>query len=1521
MALGDFNDWKEVSYKKHRSNKVHSDLPSIQKTQYAGRFRSKEDDVGRISVNVFVTNFPDNCLAKDLFHHCSQYGHVVDSFIPNKRSKSGKRFGFVKFINVFNNDRLVSNISTVWIGRYKLQAHLAKYARPSINNRSQVTSKGQRHVTSLPPKPRSFANVVNNDNLPNDTSVSDTPDLVLENECGSTGDLSNNVIGKVKDFQSIPNIKMVLAKEGFGEFEVSYLGGFWVMIELNSVETQRQFMQHQGVNSWFQEIRAASSDFVSKDRIVWVDIEGIPLNVWTNATFNRIGKKWGDVMAIEESSGSSYARKRLCIKTNLADNILESFKVIFKGKSYRIRAKELFTWSPCFLEYKESDDNIDDEVISNHNVKDNQDDRYLNEDALDGNSDEERVHDSIFGEEIPIPNNENEGSPEKNVSSNSKSVDPFGIYDLLNNGLNQTGNVPDPSLSHPPGFTPAMSHQDVLNEELDKDEEVNNSPPNQNTYPQPQFPQHQKEGSNFSDTLSDFSSNVPSRKSNKGGSILNVLEDIIKVGHSMGYVMEGCSKDMEHIIGSLGDIAGNSGGILCVWEQSIFKKDGVTVSDNFIALYGTWVPTNTRILIVVVYAPQAPASKHMLWDYISSLINRWDGETIVMGDFNAVRSEEERFGSVFNRSCARYFNQFITSSGLVDVKMEGYSFTWSHPSASKMSKIDRFLVSDGIFSIFPAITAICLERHLSDHRPIILKEISSDYGPIPFRMYHSWFKREGFDDLVRSTWQSFSHNDTNSIIRFKKKLQDLKKTIRVWIKAANMSKSGDKNSCIKQLEEIDKTLDSGVINDELLLNRLELTHRLFEAKQSDLNDMAQKAKVKWAIGGDENSKFFHGIINKRRAQLAIRGVFDNGVWQTDPVLVKKSFLTHFATQFKQPTDCRLKLNMVFPNTLSPDQIVELDRPISVDEIKAAVWDCGENKSPGPDGFSFEFYRHFWDLISPDLCAAVSYFFDSGGFPRGCNSTFIALIPKVMDAKLVSDFRPISLIGSVYKVITKILANRLSLVISDLVSNTQTAFVKNRHILDGPFILSEALSWCKSKKKQALVFKVDFAKAYDSVRWDFLLDALQSFGFSSRWCSWIRGIFSSNMASILVNGSPTDEFPIACGLKQGDPLAPLLFILVMETLHISVTRAVNDGVFKGFHLSDTMVLSHLFYADDALFIGEWSDENLANLIRILNCFHLASGLRINLIKSQVMGIGVPTDAVNFGAASIGCSVMNTPFKYLGVTVGDNMSRHSAWSDVMQKVRSRLSSWKAKTLSIGGRLTLLKAVLGAVPLYFMSIYKAPKGVLHELEKIRNKFFIGADSADRKISWVAWKHVLAGKKRGGLGVSSYFALNRALLLKCIQAIHGKSVDSHDLKYASCWNSILRELNNLSSKGFNFKSHCKIRVGNGVKTRFWLDKWVTDQPLCTRFPRIFALERNKAMTIDSKRSDLTASFRRQIRDGVESHQWAELLAIFNMVSFSSSEDRWYCDLNGDGMFHVKDIRLAIDEIFLPGLNENTRW
>nr|GFC33266.1 RNA-directed DNA polymerase, eukaryota, reverse transcriptase zinc-binding domain protein [Tanacetum cinerariifolium] len=179
---------------------------------------------------------------------------------------------------------------------------------------------------------------------------------------------------------------------------------------------------------------------------------------------------------------------------------------------------------------------------------------------------------------------------------------------------------------------------------------------------------------------------------------------------------------------------------------------------------------------------------------------------------------------------------------------------------------------------------------------------------------------------------------------------------------------------------------------------------------------------------------------------------------------------------------------------------ELEAPISRDEIRRAVWDCGENKSPGSDGFTFEFFRIFWNIVGPDLCLAVEWCFHHASFPTGCNSSFIALIPKTLNQKSVGEYRPISLIGSIYKVVMKILANRLSTVIAEFISNVQTAFLPNREILDCPFIINELLARCHQKKHSAMVFKIDFAKVYDSIRWDYLGYVLKSFGFGVKWCS-------------------------------------------------------------------------------------------------------------------------------------------------------------------------------------------------------------------------------------------------------------------------------------------------------------------------------------------------------------------------------------------------------------------------------------
>ncbi|GJW39585.1 RNA-directed DNA polymerase, eukaryota [Tanacetum coccineum] len=699
----------------------------------------------------------------------------------------------------------------------------------------------------------------------------------------------------------------------------------------------------------------------------------------------------------------------------------------------------------------------------------------------------------------------------------------------------------------------------------------------------------------------------------------------------------------------------------------------------------------------------------------------------------------------------------------------------------------------------------------------------------------------------------------------------------------------------------------------------------------------QKAKIQWAIEGDENSNFFHGIINRKRANLAIKGVMVDGEWVDDPCRVKEEFRLHFANRFRAPAANRCKLNYTFPNRLSSDQLDMLESPISRDEVRNAVWGCGENKSPGPDGFTFEFFRKFWDTLGSDFCAAVEWFFDHSSFSRGCNSSFIALIPKNHDPKFVNDYRPISLIGSLYKVVTKILATRLSSIISGLISDVQTAFLPNRQILDGPFIINELLSWCKHKKQQAMVFKVDFAKAYDSIRWDFLEDVLRAFGFGSKWCSWIRGCLHSGMASVLLNGSPTSEFQFHCGLKQGDPLAPYLFILIMESLHLSLSRAIEAGIFKGIKIGSSLNISHLFYADDAVFIGEWSIANLSGITHILHCFSLLSGLSINLKKSHLLGVGIRSEDVNAAALYFGCSTMKTPFKYLGVMVGGNSSTLQAWDDTIGKLKARLSNWKLKTLSVGGRLTLLKSVLGSTPIYNMSIYKVPKSVLQTMESIRRNFFNGVQCDERKIVWIKWAKVLASKKYGGLGVSSFYALNRALLFKwvwrfisrdnslwcrLIMSMHGSSLYKLSPFRYSTWKSIIREVHMLKDRGVDLISHCHIRVGNGLRTQFWNEVWIGDTQLRVMFPRIYALEINKDCTVaDKLQFSVTSSLRRSVRGGVESSQLALLQTYIEGTLLSNMEDRWVWDLNGKGVFRVKDVRILLDKCFLPKASTATRW
>jgi hypothetical protein len=252
-------------------------------------------------------------------------------------------------------------------------------------------------------------------------------------------------------------------------------------------------------------------------------------------------------------------------------------------------------------------------------------------------------------------------------------------------------------------------------------------------------------------------------------------------------------------------------------------------------------------------------------------------------------------------------------------------------------------------------------------------------------------------------------------------------------------------------------------------------------------------------------------------------------------------------------------------------------------------------------------------------------------------------------------------------------------------------------------------------------------------------------------------------SVLINGSPSEEINIQRGLKQGDPLAPFLFLLVAEGLGGIMKKAVEINKFKGFQIgSNGMIISHLQYADDTLCIGDASVANLWSLKSILRGFEMVSGLKINFWKSSLVGVNVSHDFMRMASAFLNCRVSSLPFKYLGLPVGANPRRVATWEPLIVSLRKRLASWDNKFASLGGRIVLLNSVLNAIPIFYLSYLKIPGIVWKQIRRLQREFLWGCRRGRKKVNWIKWDVVCLPKSKGGLGVRDIRVVNISLLVK---------------------------------------------------------------------------------------------------------------------------------------------------------------
>ncbi|XP_023764125.1 uncharacterized protein LOC111912612 [Lactuca sativa] len=358
--------------------------------------------------------------------------------------------------------------------------------------------------------------------------------------------------------------------------------------------------------------------------------------------------------------------------------------------------------------------------------------------------------------------------------------------------------------------------------------------------------------------------------------------------------------------------------------------------------------------MVNVYGPQSPSEKKKLWEDLTRIRYEKPGYWIVFGDFNVVRYPSERCHSRFCPSSAYAFNKFIQDADLKEFNMGGEKFTFMIRSDAKLSKLDRFLVCSGYLNSFPLSAVTAHPRELSDHSPITLQSAVADFGPIPFKLFNSWILKEGFDQLVIDTWSRFVGYGTPDAY-LAAKLKFLKNAIRKWRKEVSKKESKELDDSISMIKNLEKQAEIRPLTALEICNWNDDIKKISELERLKTMDLKQKARIKWTIDGDENSKFFHGFINRKNRRNHIHGLTINGRWTTEVNLIKEEVLNFFKSKFSENTTVRPKfINPAF-KTLSTMEAIKIEAPFSLEEVKDAVWQCGSDKAPGPDGFTFTFF--------------------------------------------------------------------------------------------------------------------------------------------------------------------------------------------------------------------------------------------------------------------------------------------------------------------------------------------------------------------------------------------------------------------------------------------------------------------------------------------------------------------------------------------------------------------------------------
>ncbi|GJZ76993.1 reverse transcriptase [Tanacetum coccineum] len=812
---------------------------------------------------------------------------------------------------------------------------------------------------------------------------------------------------------------------------------------------------------------------------------------------------------------------------------------------------------------------------------------------------------------------------------------------------------------------------------------------------------------------------------------------------------------------------GRAGGLLLFWKKDCdlsvtnFSKnhiDFVVKEDSGIAWRGTGI-----------YGWPKQQQKHLTWALLQSLrSNQRQGEGwICFGDFNEILYAFEKLGG---RGCNTNdmvaFRHACNICNLEDMDATRVKFTWSNGRQgcdNVKKKLDRFLANADWCRLYPGVLFQNLAQISSDHSPIVCH-----FSPRVrkkekmFRFESMWLRDESFHDVVRDAWTSGlargSQSDPCSIV------EECSARISEWNKNSFGHVQKLVRSKQKRLQMLQSFFDSSTGGEQDILKE-----KIKELLTREEVMWKQRCRVQWLREGDKNTRFFHTRAtsqNKRNSILRLKD--EDGRWVENEDNICDSVSAYFVNLFSSssPQDCDSVVEDI-GQSLTENDILSLEKHATTDEVYDALMQMAPTKAPGPDGMSALFFQKFWVFVGTTVMNMVSSFFDSGVLPLNINKTLITLIPKVSRPESLKDMRPIILCNVLYKIISKVLVNRIKPILPRIVHENQLAFVSNRVITNNAIVAFEVMHWLKNKKdgkRGALALKIDMSKAYDRIEWHFIRAILEKFGFPTRFTNLRMACVSSVSYSFNINGQVAGYVTLARGLRQGDPISPYLFIMRAGVLSSMIRKSVTQGLIQGVKVCrGAPSISHLFFADDSIFFFRSSSAEVINLKNILIRYCRSSGQMINYEKSEVsFSANVEPHVRTHIIESLEVREVTVQYKYLGLPSVIGRSKKVVFRAIIDKIKKKLQGWKEKTLSIGGNEVLIKSVAQAMPMYVMNIFLLHDTLIDDIHIALNCFWRGNGIKANPIRWCSWDKMCFSKFRRGLGFRYFGVFNRSLLAK---------------------------------------------------------------------------------------------------------------------------------------------------------------